>query len=81
MVGRSQSPAGRYRMGMVQVTKARLEQLEAKERAHDDYMVGIRLAQARYLEYPKGMFLNGYGQALRDMAEGILRAGRERDGA
>ena len=67
-------------MGMVKITAQRLEQLEAKELAHDDYLAGIRLAQARYLEYPRGLFLNGYGTALRDIAEGILRAGRKRDG-
>lgn len=75
-------------MGMVQIEKKRLAQLESKERAHDDYLGGLRFARYRQDELAAGIgpgttpagFLNGYAMALRDLAEGILREGRKRDG-
>ena len=67
------------------ISRRRLRQLEAKERAHDDYLAGMRAARRRYAvdtaadrdQHP--MFVLGYRTALEVIAKGILEAAAVRD--
>lgn len=68
--------------GETVVTTHRLDELERKERAHDDYLHGVRTVRLRGLDVGDGRWVDqyraGYGRALVDLAEAIVRAQAQR---
>ena len=64
------------------VTTHRLDELERKERAHDDYLHGVRTVRLRGLDVGDGrmtdQYREGYRRALVDLAEAIIKAQAQR---
>lgn len=68
-------PEGSTALNTTTIPVARLELLERKERAHDDYLAAmkeVRANLARYQLGPDFVWLEGYRKALRDLSLAIL---------
>ncbi len=69
---------------METISRKRLAELEAKERAHDAYRAACRYMEGRPGEWTADNPVEhgwraGYRACLRDFSEAILAADRERD--
>lgn len=58
------------------ISVARLQELERKERGHDDYLEAIRKASTRFAA--ERLAIPGYGECLRDLSQAIVNAAARR---
>ena len=69
----------------VAVKRRRLADLEAKERAHDDYLAATRMmgqrARLQWQDRPgfDDVYASGYSQCLRDFCQLVVDVSRMRD--